>query len=230
MVMMKLPTLVELSGRRHYRIIPSVYPTINFFEDLVDPAEMETLWAIESLTNDRLRQEAGDIFLVAASDRICGQGSSVVMAAFTHIGRPSRFTDGSYGVYYASFSQRTAVHETVYHREKFLGATREEPCELVMRMYESRVNQPMHDIRSNSYRKYHDPDIYQESQQFGKKLRELQSWGVVYNSVRDHNGQCLAAFRPKAVSIPNPIAHLRYIWDGNAIVDVVKTESMFEIA
>ena len=109
--------LVHMPHQRHYRIIPSAYPTINFFEDLVDPAEMETLWEIESLTNDRLRQEAGDIFLVAPEDRICGHGASVVMAAFTHIGRPSRFTDGSYGVYYASFSTKTAIRETVHHRE-----------------------------------------------------------------------------------------------------------------
>lgn len=228
--MTKLPALVQLPSRRHYRIIPSVYPAINFFEDLVDADEMEALWEIESLTNDRLRQEAGDIFQVAPEDRVCGHGSSVVMAAFTHIGRPSRFTDGSYGVYYASFSQRTAVHETVYHREKFLAATHEEPCELVMRMYESRLLKPVHDIRGDAYRRFHHPDQYLESQSFGRKLREERSWGVVYNSVRDRSGQCLAAFRPKTIAIPNPVAHLRYIWNGQSIVDVVKTESMFEMA
>src|SRR5690349_11222276 len=103
-LMLKQPQPVLLEDRIQIRIIPSVYPSINFFEDLVDASEMETLWEIESLTNERIRQEVGDLFLVPPEDRVSGPGSSVVMAAFTHIGKPSRFTDGSYGVYYASLS------------------------------------------------------------------------------------------------------------------------------
>src|SRR5438874_2590584 len=97
--MSELPKVIDLKGQKQFRIIPSVYPPINFFEDLVNPAEMETLWKIESLTNERLQQETGDIFLVPAEDRISGPGSSVVMAAFTHISvdKPTRFTNGSYG-------------------------------------------------------------------------------------------------------------------------------------
>jgi hypothetical protein len=224
--MMKSPALVHLHRQSHFRIIPSVYPAINFFEDLVDPDEMEILWEIESLTNDRLRQEAGDIFLVEPEDRMVGPGSSVVMAAFTHIGRPSRFTDGSFGVYYASFNQQTAIRETMYHREKFLAATAEEPCEIVMRMYEGKMIKPIHDLRDEAYVAYHHPEEYAESQAYGKRLRNEKSWGVVYNSVRDRHGQCLAVFRPRAISVPNPVMHLRYIWNGMAITDVVKTTSM----
>ena len=227
--MARIPELVHLHSHRHYRIIPSAYPAINFFEDLVDPAEMEILWEIESLTNDRLRQEAGDIFQVAPEDRICGQGTSVVMAAFTHIGRPSRFTDGSYGVYYASFSQKTAVRETVYHREKFLSATSEEPCEITMRMYEGKLLQPLHDIRNDHYSQFHSPDNYVDSQIFGKNLRNNQSWGIVYNSVRDVNGECIAAFRPRSVSVPKPVTHLKYVWDGGSITDVIKATSMLKM-
>ena len=111
------PFLISLHQQKHYRIIPSTYPPINFFEDLVDPQEMETLWEIESLTNERLRQEVGDIFLVPPEDRISGPGSSVVMAAFTHVGRPSRFTDGMVSITLASYE--TAIKETVYHRNCF---------------------------------------------------------------------------------------------------------------
>src|SRR3990167_607065 len=89
------PTLIDLNGKKQFRIIHSVYPPINFFEDLVDASEMDALFEIESLTNDRLRQEVGDIFQVAPEDRVTGPGSSVVMAAFTHIGKPTRFSDGN---------------------------------------------------------------------------------------------------------------------------------------
>src|SRR6185312_7303050 len=103
--MLQLPQSINLIGQKHFRIIPSIYPPINFFEDLVDPSEMQIVWEIEGLTNERLRQEVGDLFLVAPEDRVSGPASSVVMAAFTHISKPTRFSDGSYGVYYASFSR-----------------------------------------------------------------------------------------------------------------------------
>ena len=46
------------------------------------------------------------------------------MAAFTHLNpEGSRFSDGSWGVFYAAHSVATAVEETVYHRERFLAAT-----------------------------------------------------------------------------------------------------------
>lgn len=227
--MIPIPPLAHCRKERHYRIIPSVYPTINFFEDLVDPDEMEALWIVESLTNDRLRQETGDIFLVPSEDKIAGPGSSVVMAAFTHIGRHSRFTDGTFGVYYASFTPETAIRETVFHREKFLAATAEEPCELVMRMYEGHIAQPLHDVRSNTYHSLHHPDDYRDSQAFGRQLRADKSWGLVYRSVRDEGGTCIAAFRPRAITIPMPTSHFKYIWNGSAITTVMKIEAVMAI-
>ncbi len=65
-----MTAVVDLDWRHQYRIIPSEYPAINFFERLVDPALMVELYYVESLTNDRLRQQVGDIFLVPDEDRI----------------------------------------------------------------------------------------------------------------------------------------------------------------
>ncbi len=226
--MSSLPDLVDLQGQSQFRIIPSVYPPINFFEDLVDPSDMETIWEIESLTNERLREEAGDIFLVKTEDRISGLGSSVVMAAFTHLSKPSRFSNGSYGVYYAGLSRETAIRETVYHREIFLQATAEEPCELTMRLYEGKILKLFHDIRSEIFDLLHNPVNYIESQEFGGKLRAMNSWGFVYKSVRHKEGNCIAAFRPPAISIPSQISHLKYIWNGKKIIEVLDTQSILK--
>ena len=223
------PNKIELKLQKQYRIIPSVYPPINFFEDLVSPDEMEVLWEIESLTNERLRQETGDIFLVPPDDRISGPGSSVVMAAFTHIGRPSRFTDGSFGIYYASLSQETAIRETVYHRERFLRATAEEACELSMRLYEGKILKTLHNVKEARYQDYHHPYDYSLSQQFGKRLREEKSWGLLYKSVRDLEGDCVAIFRPPAISIPKQLSHLKYVWNGERIIEVLNTKSLLRL-
>lgn len=230
--MLKIPGTSHLADKKQFRIIPSVYPTINFFEDLVDPSEMEILYEIESLTNERLRQEIGDIFLVPKEDRVSGPGSSVVMAAFTHISlsSPSRFTDGSYGIYYASLSVETAIYETVYHRERFLRATNEEACELTMRLYEGKIKRPLHDVRSLAYGALHHEFDYTQSQAFGKKLRDLHSWGIIYNSVRHKKGTCIAALRPPSVSNPKQVSHLRYVWDGERIIEIFDTNSILSFS
>jgi len=226
--MRKNINLAQLIGKKQFRIIPSVYPPINFFENLVEPAEMEILWEIESLTNERLRQEAGDIFLVTPEDRISGPGSSIVMAAFTHTGRSSRFTDGNYGIYYASLTLETAIQETVFHRERFLRATKEEACELSMRVYKGKIIKPLHDLKAPEFEIYHHPENYNASQQFGKFLREKKSWGVIYRSVRHLGGECIAAFRPPAISIPKPGAHLKYLWNSEKITEVINTQSIIK--
>ena len=221
---MSHPPVTALDWPHQYRIIPSEYPPINFFEQLVDPELMEELYYLESLTNDRLRDEAGDIALVPAEDRITGPGTSPVMAAFTHTSPdcPSRFSDGSYGLYYASKTLDTAIEETKYHRARFLAYTNEDAGEISMRVYTGKVIKPLQDVRGDGYEQLHDPDDWTAGQAFGQEMKTINSWGVVYRSVRDSGGECIAALRPPAVSIPKQGAHLSYVWDGVGITDVYR--------
>jgi hypothetical protein len=220
---------LSLAGQKQFRIIPSVFPPINFFEELVNSDEMETLWEIENLTNERLRQEVGDLFLVPTEDRVYGPGSSVVMAAFTHIYYPSRFTDGSYGIYYAGLTFETAIKETVYHRERFLQATNEAAGEITMRVYEGEIIKPLNDVRHSKFQNLHHPYDYTESQAFGRELRDSKSWGIIYNSVRHSGGECIAIFRPPAVSVPKQNNHLRYLWNGHKITDVLDAKTILTL-
>src|SRR5690606_12598747 len=66
-----------------YRLINSCFPPISVFEDTLDPEDLEIAYAIESMTNDRLRDQAGEISRVAPEDRVSGAGATVVMAVFT---------------------------------------------------------------------------------------------------------------------------------------------------
>lgn len=197
-----------------FRIIPSQFPPVNVFEGIYANAdEMETAFAIEAMTNRRLRQESGDVHLVLREDWVWGPGATIIMACFTHTGRPSRFTDGSFGVYYGAESMPTAVAETKYHRERFLAATNEEDIEITMRVYVNRVRQPLLDLRGPQHRRLLDPDDYSTSQRFGARWRKENVWGFVYPSVRRDGGECVAVFRPPALTLPVPSAHLRYIWN-----------------
>jgi hypothetical protein len=67
------------------RLIPSRYPTVALYDAIADPADLEVVFAIEALTNARIRDELGDLQLVAPEERVSGAGSTPVMAAFTHL-------------------------------------------------------------------------------------------------------------------------------------------------
>lgn len=215
------PETVKINWEHTFRAIPSKFPPINFFEDLVDPTLMEELFYVESLTNDRLRDEIGDIFLVPSIDRISGVGSSIVMAAFTHISkdRPSRFSDGTFGIYYAAKTIETALKEKAFHSARFLAYTHEAPGAITLRVYQSKkIVKPLKDIRNAHFQNLHDSDNYSSSQHFGLAMKQAQEWGIVYRSVRHFGGDCVAILRPTAISLPvNQTKHFNLEWDGHKI-------------
>src|SRR5690606_40558284 len=67
------------------RIVPTRHPTVYLFDRVAQPADFEALYALEALTNDRVRDEIGCIGLVAPEDRVFGPGTGPIMAAFTHL-------------------------------------------------------------------------------------------------------------------------------------------------
>ncbi|MDE2314991.1 MAG: RES family NAD+ phosphorylase, partial [Xanthomonadaceae bacterium] len=153
-------------------------------------------------------------------------GSTPVMAAFTHLNpEGSRFSDGSWGVFYAAHSVATAVEETVYHRERFLAATREPACDVQMRCYRTRIDSRLHDIRGGS-RKEHAADSYTASVRMARTLRDGGSNGIVYDSVRDRGGECVAAFQPDVVAPCVQAQHLIYRWDGKRITQVLEVSEL----
>ena len=207
-----LPAVLPDWGKA-YRIINSAFPPLSVFEDTLDPADLEIAFALESLTNDRLRDAAGLLCRVRPEDRLCGEGSTVVMAAFTHIGRASRFTDGTYGVYYCASSVEAAIAETCFHQEQFWRATQEASIEITLRTYINRVLQPMIDVRAVPELHQPSPSSYGICQDFARPLRENLAWGLLYNSVRLAGHECVAALRPPALSLPVQGQHFRYVWD-----------------
>lgn len=197
-----------------YRVINSAFPPVDVFEDTLDPADLAIAFQIEAMTNDRLLDQAGVLQRVAPKDRVSGPGATPVMAAFTHIGRASRFCDGSFGVYYCASSLDAAVAETRYHQEAFWRATQEASIEVTVRAYINRVVKPMVDVRKHAELHGPIPADYGVPQAFAREHRLQGAWGLLYKSVRAPGHECVAAFRPPAVTLPIQGPHLRYRWDG----------------
>ena len=212
-----------------WRIIPSRFPPVQLFKRVADPEDLETIFELDALTNPRLRNEVGDIELVPPPDRISGPGTTVIMAAFTHLNPGgSRFSDGTHGVFYAANDLDTAIAESKHHREQFLSATAQEHMELDMRAYLVDLDGDLHDLRGTQAAHllvYHN-DNYTAGQFLARTLRKAGSNGIAYDSVRWAGGQCAAVFRPPLLSNARQERHLCYVWNRQKVVAVYEKREL----
>jgi RES domain len=204
-----------------YRLIPSRFPPIDLFERIAPKEDWHQLAALEGLTNPRLRADTGNINAVPPEKIVSGPGASIVMAPFTHHSpsRPSRFTDGTFGIYYAGHSFNTALLEVAFHMGRFHANTSDPALTDTYRSYKGSINKKMHDIRAGDYQHLLSADIndYSQPQAFARVLRNAESNGIVYPSVRHPGGGCIAAFWPTVVAIPVLDRHVQLRWDGTSM-------------
>ena len=208
------------------RIIRSAFPPIDLFEDIADPADWPLLISAEQKTNPRIMATIGNLDLVPVERRVGGNGASYLMAPFTHVStdRPSRFTDGSYGVLYVGKVFETALFETIHHHARFIARTAEAAGwtsqfrEIVLS-----VGADLHDLRGGDAADHPalDSDSYAASQGLAITLKAAGSNGVVYPSIRHLGGECAGLFYPDCASEPIQGRHLDYHWDGTR-VDLVR--------
>ncbi len=205
------------------RIVPTRHPSVYLYDRVADAADFDALYALEAMTNERLRDEAGAVHLVATEDRVFGPGSGPIMAAFTHLNPlGSRFSAGGYGVFYAARDRASAIAETAHHHARFLAATGEAPMHLPMRLYHVAIEARLHDLRPEAAvpAAVFDRDRYAQAQALGGALHAAGSAGVVYRSVRRAGGHCVGLFKPRSARACLPAAVLLCAWDGQRFGDI----------
>ena len=221
------PPLLRFSWPKTHRIIRSAYPPIDLFEDIADPADWDALARAEAATNPRLAETIGHLDAVPPARRVAGPGASWAMAPFTHFSpdRPSRFSDGSFGVYYAGDRIEVALFETIHHHRRFMAATAEAAgWTSQFRELVGRLDAELHDLGGKGWEPCLAPADYRPSQALARRLRGEGSNGIAYPSVRFPGGGCLAAFWPDVVGAPVQGRHYSYHWDG-ARVDLVREDA-----
>lgn len=206
-----------------YRLIASKYPTVSVYDRIVDTKHFAALLEVEALTNPRMREEAGDARKVRARDAIGGPGTTPIMASFAYSG-PSRFTDGSFGVYYAAHDEATAIAESQYWTQQFLAATSEPSIDVDKRVYVARIDGTYEDIRPVGSRSpLYSKTSYERAREYGRTLYEADAVdGIVYRSVRRPEGECVCAFRPRLISHCRMTGYVQFRWDGTRIVGVAR--------
>jgi hypothetical protein len=212
--------------RPSHRLVPSRFPPVGLFDRVAHPDDLDAIFELEAMTNDRLREEAGELALVPKADRVSGPGTTPIMAAFTHLNpEGSRFSDGSFGVYYCSQRLETALSEVRYHQERFLRRTREGPLRLELRLYLADLDARLTDCRKIP--QCHRANDYRPGQMLGRALREEGRDGALYRSVRHDGGLCAAVFRPRLLSNCRQSKHYAFHFDGRIVTAIDELESVW---
>ena len=219
--------VARLRRRKTYRIIahrPYDRPIADRLPSVMHRGALEQL---EALTNPRLRQER-DARKKIRSEDVGDPPNELVLASFVYSGA-SRFTDGSFGVYYAALERATAIAESRYHTERFLTSAGMPPTEVFKRVLGATIDGVYEDVRDRpASDPLYDPDParYAQSQAFalGVYARD-ESDGIVYRSVRAEDGTCVAAFRPRRISHCTMDETLLFAFDGERIDAILRVET-----
>ncbi|WP_180898310.1 RES family NAD+ phosphorylase [Martelella soudanensis] len=230
-----MPDTVRVRWAKTHRIIRSRFPPIDLFEDIADPADWDAILSAEAKTNPRVSTSVGMLDLVPPARRVAGEGASWAMAPFVHTStdRPSRFSDGAFGVYYAGDRIEVALFETMHHHAVFMAATSQAPG--WTSDFRELVGTLDADLRDASDRarfpELYDPDDYRRPQALGAELHAKNADGILYRSVRYPEGSAVALFWPDIAGIPMQGQHFSYYWDGAKVgrVKNLSTGDVFSV-
>jgi hypothetical protein len=211
-----VPSLVRWTAAP--RMIPSRYPVVGLLDRVASPADLEAVFELEGWTNDRISNELGLLHTIPEDEWVTAAPmATVVMAAYCHP-RPGggRFSTEDRGAWYAGRSIATALAESVHHRTAELREVGGFETAVQMRVYLADFRARFHDLRptNRAWAPLYDPDDYGESQALARQLLQAGANGIVYRSVRDPAGECLACFRPPLVRHVRAGGHYEFRWEG----------------
>jgi hypothetical protein len=175
------------------------------------------IFEIENATNDRVLAEAGFAHGITVGELLFGVPyHRIVNAAFTHphpLG--SRFNGPERGAWYCGFEIATSKAEIAFHKTVDLAEAGIFEDDVTYDDYTADFSAEFHDVRANRrFAQYLDPDSYVASQRLAQTLLDVGSLGLVYPSVRNESGTCIACFRPALVTNVRKGKSYRFVWDG----------------
>jgi RES domain-containing protein len=189
---------------------------------LVDPTDRGELEALLASTSVIESHRAGERRIVAIDEDYVGEHRDYVLAPFAYRSA-TRFSDGSYGVFYAAESRETALCEVVSRLARTYidgnaPAQETRKQHLTLRI----VADELVDVRvaqvPNVDTAIYDAEDYAAAQSFGSQIRDLHP-GLAYDSVRHRGGVCVGAFIPRILSDVRLESILSVVWDGSAFVE-----------
>ena len=184
-----------------------------------DAAHLEDIFDLDNATNERLLAENGLLPGIGIHELVFGVPyHRIVNAAFCHA-HPlgSRFNGPDRGAWYAAFELKTSQAEVAFHKAIELAEVQWFEEQVTFDDYLADFSADFHDIRGGGqFASCLAPDSYLASQDLAHRLLDAASLGVIYPSVRDAGGTCVACFRPALVMNVRKGRTYRFAWQGNA--------------
>lgn len=142
--------------------------------------------------------------------------------------RISRFSDGSFGVWYGSNTIETTVYETAYHWHNGLltdAGFEKERIVIERKLYSVSCSAALLDVRHllDDYPLLLHKTDYTFTQSVGSRIHREGHPGLVTASVRHEHGDLYALLNPNVLSNPRHNCYLTYTLEGGQIT-IEKTQ------
>ena len=224
---MTLPKASLVRQNDTHRLIPSKY-SANGDSVLVRIADDDThltdIFDLDNATNDRLLAENNLLPGIGIHELVFGVPNfRIVNAAFCHA-HPlgSRFNGPDRGAWYAGFAVETAQAEVAFHKSVELAEVDWFEEEVTYDDYLADFSATFHiNFGEAQFADCLAPDSYRASQDLTLQLLAAESLGVIYPSVRERGGTCVACFRPALVMNVRKDRTYRFVWSGGPDPDIL---------
>ena len=171
----------RLAWKRSVKLVASIFPPIDIFEDVADAQDFDALLALRARTDPLINKRLLAALAIPGEERAYGPGAGWVMAPFTYLSMegtrfgPPALNAPTFGVYYAARDEATAIAEVTHHRTAFLRATAAPAQDLDFEVLNAPIKGAhFYDLRDREkdFADVYSPTDYSRSQQLGRELRE----------------------------------------------------------
>lgn len=203
------------------RNIVSLRESQDLFDDLTDNPEE---WLLAQRVEDQVKpppyRSHTPVIHRPFEDAKC---FNAITWPFKHW-QTSRFSDGSFGVWYGCDAVETSVFESTYHWYRGLLCDAGFEKEIVIgerKLYSVACDAALLDFRQAAHEKY--PDLlhktnYTFAQSIGARIHREGHPGLLTASVRYPSGESYAVFNPAVLSNPRHLCQLTYRLETQHIV------------
>lgn len=223
------------SQRDWHRNIVSLRRSVDVFADLVDDARHMAVLIEHEMDTKLAGHEPAILTRPFEDAEIYDAIAAAIEWPFVHPWR-SRFSNGSFGVWYGAESVETSVRETVYHFRKgtlasAIAARSRIPIVQERRVHLVRCKGLLVDLRAlvRKDKNLLHPDDYTACQLLGAELKHASMPGVITISARHAQAEVVGVFTPEVLTDPRMVCYLTYtLFVDSGKVTVERTPGTIE--